>query len=122
MPAECEFGITKHDRGYIEQSDLIEELRARVKKLEQKLNEHNGVVSQGTIVTTNYGSNRLERKTNAVAVDAQKETVSGVCYRGVQSYLVKSNDFRYFLQLAYEKRWRDHHHPKNSFWRFSLAR
>lgn len=122
MPAECEYGTTRHDRGYIEQSDLIEELRARVKKLEQKLNEHNGVVSQGTIVTTNYGSNRLERKTNAVAVDARKETVSGVCCRGVRSYIVKSNDFRYFLQLAYEKRWRSHHHPKNSFWKFSLAR
>lgn len=82
VPAECEYGTTKHDRGYIEQSDLIEELRTRVKKLEQKLAEHNGVISQGSDVATNYDSDRFALKAKAATTDAKKKTVSEVRYRG----------------------------------------
>lgn len=51
-PAECEYGTTKHDRSFIEQSDLIDQLRAKVKKLEQKLADHN-VAPQATAGTAN---------------------------------------------------------------------
>jgi hypothetical protein len=80
VPAACEYYTTKHDRGFIEQSDLIEELRVRVKKLEQKLTEHNGVVSQGTAVATSYGSDRFALKAKVATVDAKKNIVSEVCY------------------------------------------
>jgi hypothetical protein len=80
VPAECEYGTTKHDRGFIEQSDLIEELRTKVKKLEQKLAEHNGVVSQGTTRPTNYGLDRSALKVKVAAIDPNKKTVSKVCY------------------------------------------
>jgi hypothetical protein len=78
VPAECEYGTTKHDRGLIEQSDLIEELRARVKKLEQKLAEHNGVISQGAVVAANYGSDRSALKAKVATIGAKKKTVSEV--------------------------------------------
>lgn len=80
VPAECEYGTTKHDRGFIEQSDLIEELRARVKRLEQKLTEHSGVISQGTVVATNYGSDRSALKAKVATIDVRKKTVSEVRY------------------------------------------
>jgi hypothetical protein len=80
VPAECEYGTTKRDRGFIEQSDLIEELRSKVKKLEQKLAEHNGVVSQGGVAVTNYGSDRSALKVKVAAIDANKKTVSEVRY------------------------------------------
>lgn len=75
VPAECEYGTTKHDRGFIEQSDLIEELRAKVRKLEQKLTEHNGVVLQG-----NVGPEKSALKAKVAANDENKKAVSQVRY------------------------------------------
>lgn len=48
VPTECEYGTTKSDRGFIEQSDLIEQLRMKVKKLEQKLSDYHST-PQGAI-------------------------------------------------------------------------
>ena len=75
VPAECEYGTTKHDRGFIEQSDLIEELRAKVKKLEQKLAEHNGIVSKEIAAL-----DRPTSKVKIAAVDESKKVVSKVRY------------------------------------------
>jgi hypothetical protein len=38
-PSECEYGTTKKDRHFIEQSDLIERLRSRCKQLEDQLTD-----------------------------------------------------------------------------------
>ncbi|KAL1963358.1 hypothetical protein VTN77DRAFT_8479 [Rasamsonia byssochlamydoides] len=38
-PSKCEYGTTKKDRRFIEQSDLIEKLRQRCKQLEEQLTE-----------------------------------------------------------------------------------
>ncbi|EEA19349.1 hypothetical protein TMatcc_009482 [Talaromyces marneffei ATCC 18224] len=73
VPAECEYDTTKHDRGFIEQSDLIEELRAKVKKLEQKLSEHNGIVSKETV-----GPDRSALKVKVAAIDKNKKAVSEI--------------------------------------------
>ncbi|EED13612.1 C6 finger domain protein, putative [Talaromyces stipitatus ATCC 10500] len=74
VPAECDYGTTKHDRGFIAQSDLIEELRAKLKKLEQKLAQHDEAVSQGTMVATSSDPDSSAVKVKSTTVKANNRS------------------------------------------------
>ncbi|KAH8690681.1 putative C6 finger domain protein [Talaromyces proteolyticus] len=96
-PSECEFGVTKKDRHFMDQSDLIEQLQARVKELENRLLKQTGEVSTATdeSPSSNENSPRINfassAETKELTKNVGKTTPANVTYRPtVQSLLASS--------------------------------